>query len=109
MLDITKISAEFEELIISSGAKFASAGASSKSDAVYFNAELPLEIDIEENMPLSFQYAQVRISNHFNNTTTANSIEADVCFNLYDCADIADVKNDLAAWIDSAKKKITYA
>ena len=83
MIDIAAIKARIAAVVEANGATIMRTGASEKSDAIYINIRKPKVICQEYGVLESWEVL-VRVSNHFNDTNTADRLTADFFVNICD-------------------------
>jgi hypothetical protein len=98
MIELDLIEDKIKQICKLNGVKLEFSGASNLSDSRYYMARVEKDFDPEYGF-LSDVSAHIRLSNHFNDTTTADSMSADKKFNLWDDLDIPDFLREFQQWI----------
>lgn len=101
MIDIPAIEAKITEAVKASGATILHTGASERSDAIYINIRKPKVICKEYGVLESWEIL-VRVSNHFNDTNTADRLTANLFVNIYEEGAVDEQIEEVAVFLAAA-------
>lgn len=102
MINIAAIESRIAEIAAAHGAEIGHVGASEKSDAIYVDVRKPKEIDRQYGV-MEYWHALVRVSNHYNHTHTADSLDADYLGNIWEADSVEQQLDELTAFLASAE------
>ena len=102
MINIAEIEARVAAIAAAHEAEIGHVGASEKSDAIYIDVRKPKEIDAVYGV-MEYWHALVRVSNHYNQTHTADSLAADYLGNIWEPETVEQELDDLAAFLAAAE------